>query len=95
MRKKDMARVLDQYDLDRISPSEYPYLLRSLGVLRRDGSVSIINLRLLHQALILRIVPEEAWERGPEGVEPILTSITPESKLLWYVDDLWKQYNGG
>ena len=94
MRKKDMRKALEAYDLDRISTSEYPYLLRSLGVLRRDGSVSIVRLKLLHQALIHTIVPEEAWERGPEGVEPLLMASTGSTRLLGYVDELWRQYNG-
>lgn len=94
MRKKDMARALGSYDLDRISPSEYPYILRSLGVLRWDGSVSIVHLKLLHQALIHTIVPEEVWERGPEGVEPLLMANTGSTRLLGYVDDLWREYNG-
>lgn len=94
MRKRDMAEVLQYYDLARIAPAQYNFLLRSLGVLHRNGSVNIVNLKHLHKALINAIVPEQAWAGGPEEVEPLLKNNTPETRLLSYVDGLWRQHNG-
>ena len=94
MRKRDMVKALADYDLARISSSEYDFLLRSLGVIHRNGSVNIVNMKHLHKALINSIVQEEAWKGGPETVEPLLKDNTPEARLLGYVDGLWRQYNG-
>ena len=94
MRKRDMAEALQYYDLSRIAPAQYNFLLRSLGVLHRNGSVNIVNLKHLHKALINSIVPEDAWKGGPEEVEPLLKNNTPETRLLSYVDGLGRQYNG-
>ena len=94
MRKRDMAEALQYYDLSRITSDQYNFLLRPLGVLHRNGSVNIVNLKHLHKALINAIVPEKAWAGGPEEVEPLLQANTPETRLLGYVDGLWRQYNG-
>ena len=91
MRKKDMARALDSYDLTTMAPIEYYFLVRSVGVLHRNGRVNIVNARMLHQELIRRIVPEDAWQGGPDTVEPLLKANTPETRLLRYVDELWRQ----
>ena len=45
MRKRDMAEALQYYDLSRITSDQYDFLLRSLGVLHRNGNVNIVNLR--------------------------------------------------
>lgn len=94
MRKRDMAEALHYYDLSRITPAQYNFLLRSLGVLHRSGSVNMVNLKHLYKALINTIVPEKAWKGDPETVEPLLQANTPEARLLGYVDELWRQYNG-
>ena len=94
MRKHDMAEALRQYDLARITSGQYNLLLRSLGVLHRNGNVNMVNLKHLHKALINIIVPEDAWKGGPETVEPLLKMDTPETRLLGYVDGLWRQYSG-
>lgn len=94
MRKRDMAEALQYYDLSRITSVQYNFLLRSLGVLHRNGSVKMVNLKHLHKVLINTIVPEQAWVGGPEEVEPLLKMDTPETRLLGYVDGLWRQYNG-